>query len=122
MPTYGQRTVCHRKMIFDATTDDPFMTGTCPQGFDILEFGYEEETAARCDDRDGNLIKRVLHAHFPAGNPVSVVYNSVTGESVAYRTDSTETDDLTMRGAGTSPAPLCVSPESTSRSQSRVAA
>jgi hypothetical protein len=91
----GNGTVCHGNMNFQHFGG---FDGSCPQGFDILENGYSEETAARYYDRDGNLIRRVLHDVYPVGNPLNVLYNSETGRSVPYRTDGTESDDFAVPG------------------------
>lgn len=91
----GSGTVCHGKMTFEHFG---VLDATCPQGFDILENGFSQETAARYYDRDGYLIRRVLHDVYPVGSPLNVLYNSVTGTSVAYRTDQTETDTFAVPG------------------------
>ena len=91
----GSGAVCHGKM-----TDEHFglSDGTCPQGFDILENGHNEETATRYYDRDGNLTRRVLHAVYTVGNPLNILYNSQTGKSVPYRAAGTATDTLATPG------------------------
>ena len=91
----GSGTVCHGQMTFEHFGG---FDGTCPQGFDILENGHHGEVAARYYDRDGNLIRRVLHDIYPVGHPLNVLYNSVTGRSIPYRTDITETDHFAVPG------------------------
>jgi hypothetical protein len=91
----GSGTICHGTMSFEHFAG---FDGTCPQGFNILENGYKDETGTRYYDRDGNLTRRVLHDIYPVGNPLNVLYNSQTGTSVPYRTDVTETDDLAVPG------------------------
>jgi hypothetical protein len=91
----GGGTICHGTMSFEHFAG---FDGTCPQGFNILENGYKDETGTRYYDRDGNLTRRVLHDIYPVGNPLNVLYNSQTGTSVPYRTDVTETDDLAVPG------------------------
>jgi hypothetical protein len=91
----GSGTVCHGKMTFEHFGG---FDGTCPQGFVILENGYEEETGHRYYDRDGNLFRRVLHNVYPIGNPLNVFYNSETGKTVPYYADLTETDDFAVPG------------------------
>jgi hypothetical protein len=91
----GSGTVCHGTMSFE---DFAGFDGTCPQGFNILENSHKNETGTRYYDRDGNLIRRVLHDIYPVGNPLNVLYNSQTGTSVPYRTDLTETDNLAVPG------------------------
>src|SRR6266496_6395349 len=93
--TTGSRTVCHGKMSFD---DFGGFDGTCPQGFDILENSHKDETGARYYDRNGNLIKRVLHDIFPVGDPLNILYNSRDRKSVAASGDITETDDFGVPG------------------------
>jgi len=91
----GSGTICHGTMSFEHFAG---FDGTCPQGFNILENAHKDETAARYYDRDGNLIRRVLHDIYPVGNPLNVLYNSQTGTSVPYYGDLTETDDLAVPG------------------------
>jgi hypothetical protein len=91
----GSGTVCHGKMTFEDFGD---FDGACPQGFDILGNAHLEETAARYYDRDGNLFRRVRHDVYPVGNPLNVLYNSQTGQSVPYRADDTETDHFGVPG------------------------
>ena len=91
----GSGTICHGTMSLEHFAG---FDGTCPQGFNILENGYKDETGTRYYDRDGNLTRRVLHDIYPVGNPLNVLYNSQTGTSVPYRTDVTETDDLAVPG------------------------
>jgi hypothetical protein len=91
----GTGTICHGTMNFQHIGA---FDGTCPQGFDILDNGYSEERGARYYDRDGNLIRRVLHDVYPVGNPLNVFYNSQTGKSVPYRADVTESDDFAVPG------------------------
>jgi hypothetical protein len=91
----GSGTVCHGKMTFEHFEG---YDGTCPQGFDILENGYKEETGARYYDRNGDLIKRVLHDIYPVGDPRNILYNSQTGKSIPYTTDGTETDTFAVPG------------------------
>ena len=91
----GSGTICHGTMSFEYFSG---FDGTCPQGFNILENAPKDETGTRYYDRDGNLIRRVLHDIFPVGNPLNVLYNSQTGKSVPYRTDVTETDTLAVPG------------------------
>jgi hypothetical protein len=91
----GAGTICH-----GSHTDEHFagFDGTCPQGFDILENGYLEEDAARYYDGNGNLVRRVLHDRYPAGNALNILYNSQTGTSVPYSGDFTETDTFAVPG------------------------
>ena len=91
----GSGAVCHGKMTFE---DYGGFDGSCPQGFDILENSYKEETGARYYDRNGNLIKRVLHDIYPVGDPRNILYNSQTGKSVAQHGDITETDAFAVPG------------------------
>ncbi|WP_151084652.1 hypothetical protein [Nocardioides cynanchi] len=91
----GSGTVCHGSMSFQHLAG---VDGSCPQGFDILENGHDNETGARYYDRDGNLVRRVLHDNYPVGDPLNVLYNSVTGTSIAYRTDLTESDSFAVPG------------------------
>jgi hypothetical protein len=92
--TGGGGTVCH------GTTSGGYQgqeRGTCPQGFDILEDGFIEETAKRVYDRNGDLVRRVRHDRWDrrAGN---VLYNSATGTSMPYITATTSTDVLATPG------------------------
>jgi hypothetical protein len=91
----GTGTVCHGKMSFEHFAG---FDGTCPQGFDLLENGHSDETGARYYDDNGNLIRRVLHDVYPVNDPLNVLYNSVTGTSVPYRTDATESDAFAVPG------------------------
>jgi hypothetical protein len=91
----GSGTVCHGTMSFEWFAG---FDGTCPQGFDILENAHKDETGTRYYDRDGNLIRRVVHDIYPVGNPFNVLYNSQTGTSVPYRTDLTKADNLAVPG------------------------
>jgi hypothetical protein len=92
----GSGTVCHGHHTFQHFGG---FDGTCPQGFDILENGYSEETAARYYDRDGNLIRRVLHDDYSVTNPLNVFYNSQTGKSIPVHLGNfTETDDFAVPG------------------------
>jgi len=91
----GSGTICHGKMTFEHFGG---FDGTCPQGFDILENGYKEETGTRYYNRNGDLIKRVLHDVYPVDDPRNILYNSQTGKSVAYSTDATETDTFAVPG------------------------
>lgn len=91
----GSATVCHGKMSFEHFAG---FDGTCPQGFDLRENGHSDETGARYYDDNGNLIRRVLHDVYPANDPLNVLYNSVTGTSVPYRTDLTESDSFATPG------------------------
>ena len=91
----GSGTVCHGHMSFEHVGG---FDGTCPQGFDILENGHSDEVGARYYDRDGNLIRRVLHDVYPVGHPLNVLYNSETGKSVPFSADFTETDHLAVPG------------------------
>jgi hypothetical protein len=43
-------------------------------------------------------VKRVLHDNYPVGDPLNVLYNSVTGKSIPYRTDITESDSFAVPG------------------------
>lgn len=92
--TNGSGTVCHGK---HSGSYSGGFDGTCPQGFDILENGFVEETAARYYDRDGNLVRRVLHDRWPA-TADNILYNSQTGKSVRYTTDITEFDTFAVPG------------------------
>jgi hypothetical protein len=91
----GSGAICHGSQTFEHVAGSD---GTCPQGFDILENGYKEETATRYYDRDGNLVRRVLHDVYPVGHPLNVLYNSQTGKSVPYTADFTERDDFAVPG------------------------
>jgi hypothetical protein len=91
----GSGAICHGSQTFEHFAGDD---GTCPQGFDLLENGYKEETATRYYDRDGNLVRRVLHDVYPVGHPLNVLYNSQTGQSIPYTADVTETDDFAVPG------------------------
>jgi hypothetical protein len=92
--TNGSGTVCHGK---HSGSYQGGYDGTCPQGFDILENGTVEETAARYYDRDGNLVRRDLHDRWP-NIPENILYNSLTGKSVHYTTDGNEFDTFTIPG------------------------
>jgi hypothetical protein len=92
--TNGSGTVCHGKNSGSYQTS---YDGTCPQGFDILENGFVEETAARYYDRNGNLVRRDLHDRWP-NVPENILYNSVSGKSVHYTTDANEFDTFTTPG------------------------
>jgi hypothetical protein len=92
--TNGSGTVCHGKQ---SGSYSGRFDGTCPQGFDILENGFIEETAARYYDRDGNLVRRVLHDRWPA-TADNILYNSQTGKSVRYTADITEFDTFAAPG------------------------
>lgn len=91
----GSGTVCHGTFAFEHYGESD---GTCPQGFDLLENGYKEELGKRVYDRDGKLVERVLHDRYVRGDPRNVIYNSVTGKSVAYWGDITETDTFAVPG------------------------
>jgi hypothetical protein len=91
----GSGTVCHGTQSFEHSAE---FDGSCPQGFDILENARKDETGTRYYDRDRNLIRRVLHDTYPAGDSLNVLYNSVTGKSVAYRASFTETDTFAVPG------------------------
>jgi hypothetical protein len=91
----GSGTNCHGKQSFQGFGG---FDGTCPQGFDILENHYFDETGARYYNRDGFLVGRVLHNIYPVGNPLNVLYNSETGKSVPYRADDTESDTFGTPG------------------------
>lgn len=91
--TNGSGTVCHGKHSGSYQSFD----GHCPQGFDILENGFVEETAKRVYDRDGNLVQRVLHDRWPLSEK-NILYNSVTGTSVRYLTDVNEFDTFAVPG------------------------
>lgn len=93
--TNGSGTVCHGKQDFSHTGG---FDGSCPQGFDILDNGAEHETGHRYYDRNGYLVKRVLHDVYPVGDPMNVFYNSVTGKTVPYRADVVESDDFGVPG------------------------
>ena len=71
--------------------------GSCPQGFGILEDAFTYETAKRVYNRDGDLVERVLHSHWPH-DPRNIIYNSVTGKSVPYWGSGTERDTFTEPG------------------------
>jgi hypothetical protein len=92
--TNGSGTVCHGK---HSDSYQGGYDGTGPQGFDILENGTVEETAARYYDRDGSLVRRDLHDRWP-NIPQNILYNSVTGKSVHYTTDGNELDTFTIPG------------------------
>lgn len=92
--TNGSGTVCHGKQ---TDSYQGGFDGTCPQGLDILENGFVEETAARYYDRDGKLVRRVLHDRWP-NIPENILYNSVTGKSVHYTTNVNEFDTFTIPG------------------------
>jgi len=91
----GSGTICHGTMSFGHFAQSD---GTCPQGFDLLENGHKDELGARYYDRDGDLIKRVLHDRFPEAHPLNVIYNSQTGASVPYNAYLTETDTFGTPG------------------------
>jgi len=93
--TTGSGTICHGKMTFE---DYGGFDGTCPQGFDIIENSYKEETGTRYYNRDGDLIKRVLHDVFPVGDPRNILYNSQTGKFFSNNTEITETDTFAVPG------------------------
>jgi hypothetical protein len=93
--TTGNGTVCHGKQDFSHTGG---FDGSCPQGFDILDNGAEHETGHRYYDRNGFLIKRVLHDVYPVGDPMNVFVNSVTGKTVPYRADVIESDAFGVPG------------------------
>lgn len=91
----GSGTVCH------ATVSSQHVgayDGTCPEGFDILENGHSQETGHRYYDRNGFLVRRVLHDTYPVGDPLNVVYNSVTGKAIPYRADVHEDDTFGIPG------------------------
>ncbi len=92
--TNGSGTVCHGQ---HSDSYQGGNDGTCPQGFDILENGFVEETAARYYDRAGNLVRRVLHDRWP-NIPENILYNSVSGKSVHYTSDGNEFDTFTIPG------------------------
>ena len=91
----GNGTVCQGKVTNVYSGDK---TSSCPQGFDILENGYFEETATRYYDRNGYLVQRVLHVIYPVGDVHNALYNSRTGKAIIYSTDVTETDSFTIPG------------------------
>ena len=93
--TTGNGTVCQGKL---TNVYSGGVAGSCPQGFDILENGYFEETATRYYDRNGYLVQRVLHVIYPVGDVHNVLYNSRTGKAFTYATDVTETDSFTIPG------------------------
>jgi hypothetical protein len=93
--TTGGGTVCHGTQDFSHAGS---FDGTCPQGFDILENGAQHETGHRYYDRQGFLVKRVLHDVYPVHDPRNVFYNSVTGSTIAYRADVTESDTFGVPG------------------------
>ena len=76
--TNGSGTVCHGR---HTGSYQGAFDGICPQGFDILENGFIEETAARYYNRDGDLVRRVLHDRWP-NTQENILYNSLTGKSV----------------------------------------
>lgn len=93
--TTGNGTVCQ------GTIDSQHFgeyDGSCPGGFDILENGHSWRAAHRYYDRDGLLERRLATDRFPVGDPLNVVYNSVTGKSIAYRGDIHTTDVLGVPG------------------------
>ena len=91
----GGGTICHRRMDFSHLAS---YDATCPQGFDIMENGADTEIGRRTYDRDGFLVRRDLHEMFPARDPLNVFYNSVTGASVPYSADFTESDTFATPG------------------------
>ena len=91
----GGGTICHRRMDFSHVAQ---YDATCPQRFDILENGASTEIGRRTYDGHGFLVRRDLHEMFPASNPLNVFYNSVTGRSVSYRADLTESDTFATPG------------------------
>lgn len=93
--TTGGGTICHRRMDFSHLGS---YDATCPQGFDILENGANTEIGHRTYDRNGFLVRRDLHESFPASDPLNVFYNSVTGRSVSYSADFTESDTFATPG------------------------
>ena len=90
----GGGTVCHGKTSGGYQGE---ARGTCPQGFDILEDGFIEETAKRVYDRNGDLVRRVRHDRWDR-RAENVLYNSVTGTSVPYITAITSTDVFATPG------------------------
>jgi len=93
--TTGNGTVCQGKV---TNVYSGGMASSCPQGFNILENGYFEETATRYYDRNGYLVQRVLHVIYPVGDVHNVLYNSRTGKAVVYTTDVIETDSFSIPG------------------------
>jgi hypothetical protein len=91
----GSGTICQRRMSFEHFAG---FDGSCAQGFDILENGHEEELGQRAYDRDGDLVKRVLHDKFTKGHPLNVFYNSVTGKTVPYWAMVKESDSFGVPG------------------------
>jgi hypothetical protein len=93
--TNGSGTICHGKKTF---SEEGRFQGICPQGFVMLDNARFDETAARYYNRDGYLVRRVLHDLYHRDDPVNVVYNSVTGKSVPYFAHATETDEFGVPG------------------------
>jgi len=91
----GNGAICQGKMTFE---DQGGYDGSCPQGFDILENSYKQETGTRYYNRDGYLIKRVLRDVYPVNDPRNILYNSVTGKSVPQYGDIVETDTFAVPG------------------------
>jgi hypothetical protein len=93
--TNGSGTICHGKKTF---TEEGRFVAACPQGFLILADARFDETAARYYNRDGYLVRRVLHDLFHRDDPVNVSYNALTGKSLPYWAHATETDEFTVPG------------------------
>jgi hypothetical protein len=91
--TNGSGTICHGKKTF---TEEGLFDAACPQGFLVLADARFDETAARYYNRDGYLVRRVLHDVYHRDDPVNVSYNSLTGRSLPYWADVTETDEFTV--------------------------
>jgi hypothetical protein len=93
--TNGSGTICHGKKTFN---EEGRFAGICPQGFVVFDNARFDETAARYYNRDGYLVRRVLHDVYHRDDPVNMIYNSLTGRSLPFWADATETDELTVPG------------------------
>jgi hypothetical protein len=97
--TNGSGTICHGKKTFSGPDEEGIFVADCPsQGFWIARDARFDETAARYYNRDGYLVRRVLHDVYHRDDPVNVSYNVDTGESLPYWADVTETDAFTVPG------------------------
>lgn len=95
----GSGTICQGTTDVEHAGDYDF---TCPGGFDVLESGHEKRTAHRYYDRNGFLVRRLGTDVYPVGDPLNIVYNSVTGKSIPYRADFHVVDTFGIPGDGTS--------------------
>ena len=93
--TTGNGTVCKGTTEFQHVGE---YDGACPGGFDILENGHSVRNAHRYYNRNGLLERRLATDIFPVGDPLNIVYNSVTGKAIPYRADLHTTDILGVPG------------------------